>query len=141
MEGERKAGRSVVLDANPSSVLDFESFAEGLDFLSPVERHRVMIAGGEILDNLIREASPMDRRKLRVRVTRRRGSVLLAFYFRSPGFAAFSAGSLEFEPLFDHLDRRWRGLGLLMCRNLARRIAFRPGELLDRIFLEFDRQL
>jgi hypothetical protein len=25
-----------------------------------------------------------------------------------------------------------------MCRNLARRVAFRPGESLDRIFLDFD---
>jgi hypothetical protein len=25
-----------------------------------------------------------------------------------------------------------------MCRNLARRVVFRPGESMDRIFLEFD---
>jgi hypothetical protein len=130
--------RSVTLAARPSSVLGFESFADGLDFLSRAERYRVKIAGGEIIDNIIKHASPVLGFRLRARVRKARGTIALSFFFRAPGFAAFCAGSVEPEPLFDPKRRRWGGLGLVMCRNLARRISFRPGEAMDRIFLEFE---
>ena len=76
---------------------------------------------------------------MRVRAARRGGSVILAFYFRSTSFAAFAGGEgpASREPFFDPAHRRWRGIGLVMCRNLSTRLVFRPGSRMDRIFLEF----
>jgi hypothetical protein len=137
----RRAERSVVLDALPASVLDFEAFVEGNDFLSREERDRIKLAGSEILDNIVKHASPVLLCRIHARVARRGKTVLLGFYFQAPNFAAFAVGGdfqAPAEPLFDPERRRWRGMGLVMCRNLSRKISFRPGELMDRIFLEFD---
>jgi hypothetical protein len=141
----RRAVATVALEAAPASILAFEDFVDGLGFLTGPERDRLMLAGGEILDNIVKHAPPAGRGRIRARVSRGGGAaaptVLLGFFFRAPGFAAFasdeSLGAAP-EPLFDPAHRRWRGIGLVMCRNLARRVRFRPGELMDRIFLEFD---
>jgi hypothetical protein len=136
-----------VLEARTAAVMDFEDFVDSLGFLSIAERDRLKLAGGEILDNIVKHASPVagtspgETGRIVVRAARRGGSPSLAFYFRSPSFSAFAASSaseLATKPLFDPAHRRWRGIGLVMCRNLARRVVFRPGEAMDRIFLEFD---
>jgi hypothetical protein len=142
----RPGTATVTLDAEPSSILDFEDFVDGLDFLSAPERARMKIAGGELLDNIVKHSSPVAEFRIYARASRRdsrRGpAVLLSLFFRSPSFAAFAARSPSLdsapEPLFDPDNRRWRGIGLAMCRNLARRVAFRPGGRMDRIFVEFD---
>jgi hypothetical protein len=137
----RRTGRGVALEAKPASILAFEEFVEGLGFLAPPERDRIKVAGGEILDNLVRHAAPISGGRIRVRIRRRPDGAFLAFYFRSPSFAAFAGPggpwSADAEPLFDPAHRRWRGIGLAMCRNIARKLRFRPGERMDRIFLEF----
>jgi anti-sigma regulatory factor (Ser/Thr protein kinase) len=137
----RRAESGLVLDAKPASILAFEEFADRLEFLSPRERDRLKLAGGEILDNIVKHASPDLECRIHARAARRGGSILLAFYFRAPSFAAFAAarpGADPPEPLFDPARRRWRGIGLVMCRNLARKLRFRPGEVVDRIYLEFE---
>jgi anti-sigma regulatory factor (Ser/Thr protein kinase) len=137
-----RTGRSVSLEATPASILEFEDFVDSLDILSPKDRNRLKLAGGEILDNIVKHATPLESRGIEARASRSGGSILLAFYFRSPSFAVFAGEdgpwSVYPEPLFDPAHRRWRGMGLLMCRNLAKRLVFRPGESMDRIFLEFE---
>ncbi len=131
---------TVLLEAKTSSILDFERFVDGVDFLEPGERDRLKVAGGEILDNIVKHASPLYLRRIRARAARRGSTLMLGFYFRAPSFASFACGeplSGAAEPLFDPAFRRWRGIGLVMCRNLARKVVFRPGEMMDRIFLEF----
>jgi hypothetical protein len=138
---ERAAEATTTLKAECASILEFERFADGLEFLRPALRLALKIAGGEIFDNIVKHGPPPAGGLVTVRAGRRGGDLLLAFYFRSPAFAAFAReGDRELrsaEPLFDPAARRWRGLGLVMCRNLARKIRFRPGSALDRIYLEF----
>jgi hypothetical protein len=141
----RRSVATIALDAAPSSILDFESFIESLAFLSLRERYLLLIAGGEMLDNIVKHGFPLRDDRVVARVRRGEGSspITLAFYFNAQGFEAFALESSRYvsdKPLFDSAHRRWRGFGLVMCRNLARRVAFRPGERLDRIFLEFDSQ-
>lgn len=124
----------------PESVPAFEDFADGLLFLSPRERARIKLAGDEILDNIIRHSSPLERRRIAIRAARRGGNPYLFFFFRSsPGtaFADFAQGYPDHEPLFDPTRRRWRGMGLRMCRNLAKSVAARHGSAMDRIILAF----
>jgi hypothetical protein len=136
-----RTGATLALKAAPSSILAFEDFVDGLAFLSSRERNRLLLAGGEILDNIVKHSSPVLHNRIVARARKRRGSIYLCFYFRAPSFASFAAeDSLKAaaEPLFDPSHRRWRGIGLVMCRNLARCVRFRPGELMDRIVLEFE---
>ncbi len=141
MGSSLRAKASVALEARPESILAFEDFVSGLGFLSPLERDRLMLAGGEIFDNIVKHSFPVERRHIVARVKRGNDSLLLGFYFRAHSFAAFAAEDARSEspePLYDPAHRRWRGIGLVMCRNLSRRLVFRPGEAMDRIFLEFE---
>ncbi len=160
---QREAEATETLVATVAGVLDFEAFVDSLDFLDPQEAMRVKLAGGEIFDNLVRHAAPLSQSVILARCSRRSGKALvLAFYFRSPGFSRFAASALEgridacldeeggiseslgacandakAEPFFDPLIGRWRGIGLRMCRNLTASFLLRSGSFLDRIFLEF----
>lgn len=162
-ERRRSAEASDVLVASAAGILDFEEFIDSAAFLSHDERNRLKLAGGEIFDNLIRHAPPLEGGSVAVRCARRPGArPVLAFYFRSPAFADFAASSScgrtedggapeaeaagpgdlaktededEMAPFFDPLIGRWRGIGLRMCRNLSRSLLLRSGSRMDRIYI------
>jgi hypothetical protein len=139
----RTAEATTVLEAKTASILGYESFVDDLTFLSERDRCCLKLAGGEIFDNIIKHAAPVRGGRLITRAARRAGSrcILLGFYFSSKSFdsiAVEAAKTEEAKPVFDPTRRRWHGIGLVMCRNLARRVSFRPGETMDRIYLEFD---
>jgi hypothetical protein len=128
----------------PESVPAFEEFVERLAFLSPRERARIKLAGDEIVDNIIRHSAPLERRRLIVRIARRGGRPFMLFFFRaspSTAFADFASGYPDTVPLFDPARRRWRGMGLLMCRNLALKLTVRHGTMMDRIILSFPHEM
>jgi anti-sigma regulatory factor (Ser/Thr protein kinase) len=133
----RRREATLLLAATPASVLEYEDFIDALDFLGRRERDTLKLAGEEILDNLIRHSAPLEGGGIKVRAARRKDRIVLNFFFRSPGFAAFAAGCGDPEPLFDPHHRRWRGIGMVMCRNLALSIGLVPGSLVDRIFMVF----
>lgn len=129
-----------LIQPGPAAFEGFDGFVRGLGFLSPRERDSIIVAGDEVLDNLLThgEIGPAGVVAL---VRKRAGGVTLAFLAQShESFAAFAArggpGATE-APRFDEREGRWRGLGLTMCRNLASAVAYRPGERLDRVFLTF----
>ncbi|MBL8968765.1 MAG: hypothetical protein JNG85_17300 [Spirochaetaceae bacterium] len=134
----RLAEATAVLPAADRGVFAFESFVDGLGFLEPRERARVKLAGSEIFDNLMHHAAPLRGDAVTVRASLRGERCTLAFYFKSQTFGTrLGACEDEREPLFDPERRRWRGIGLKMCRNLAFKIRYRSGAALDRIYLEF----
>ena len=149
-ERRRSAEATEALVASAAGILDFEGFIDSVAFLSHDERNRLKLAGGEIFDNLIRHAPPLEGGSVVVRCSKRPGTrPLLAFYFRSPVFADFAACSScgrtedrttpdaedEMAPFFDPLIGRWRGIGLRMCRNLSRSLLLRSGSRMDRIYI------
>jgi len=118
----------------------YDGFIRSLHFLTEREACALIVAGDEVLDNL-RTHGEIGREGVIVLVRKRPVGLTLAFFVEShQAFAAF-AESLEREgvapPRFDALEGRWRGLGLSMCRNLARSLCYRPGAFIDRIFLRF----
>lgn len=133
----RAAEATVVLPAERAGILVFEDFVDELDFLEPEEARRLRLAGGEIFDNLVRHAAPLEGGAATLRAARRGGRAQLFFYFKSSRFAAYAARCGDHEPYFDSSSRRWHGMGLRMCRNLARRLVLRAGDLVDRIVLVF----
>jgi hypothetical protein len=142
----RRAEASTLLSPDRAGVFAFEEFIGGLPFLCPREAASMKLAGGELFDNLIRHASPLEGNLILLRAAKRRSGPYLAFFFKSPKFgryalehAAAAAGgeqALE-EPFFDPLIGRWRGIGVLMCRNLSSGLYLRSGEKVDRIYISF----
>lgn len=127
----------------PESVLAFERFVQDIPFLSHKERARVKLAGDEIIDNIMRHSPPLDNKPIITRIARRGGAVFLFFFFKAStptAFADFASGYRDAVPLFDPDRRRWRGMGLRMCRNLAQKLSVKHGSLMDRIILSFPRE-
>lgn len=142
----RMAEVSTILSSDREGVFAFEEFIDGLPFLSPREANAMKLAGGELFDNLIRHASPLDGNSIRVRAAKRGSGPYLAFFFKSPRFAPYALNHAAAggggqdpveEPFFDPAIGRWRGIGLLMCRNLSSGLYLRSGSRLDRIYISF----
>lgn len=138
----RAAEATARIPALPAGVFAFERFVDGLAFAGAGERNRLKLAGSEIFDNIMHHATPLEDGTVIVRAARRGGSLFLAFHFKSRTFAAYAAscadeGADAEGPTFDRERRRWRGIGLRMCRNLALSVRFRSGGRLDRIYLRF----
>jgi hypothetical protein len=132
----RKA--SLTIEALPESILEYEQFVDGLAFLTRRERLRLKLAGDEILDNLVWHAAPMEEDLVTILASSRKNGVYLYFFFRSPCFPAFASGCGDPEPFFDPAHGRWRGIGMVMCRNLSSALVMRSGSRVDRIILRFD---
>lgn len=133
----RIAEATAFLAAGREGVFAFEAFTEALLFLDRRERARLKLAGGEIIDNLIRHAAPLDRGIVAIRAARRGASVYLCFFFKSPTFAAYADRCVDHEPVYDRSARRWHGMGLRMCRNLSTSLHLRAGSRCDRIIIRF----
>ncbi|MBN2875108.1 MAG: hypothetical protein JXM71_08430 [Spirochaetales bacterium] len=119
----------------------YDRSVRALPFLSGNEASTLIVAGDEILDNLLThgEIGPGG---VCVVVRKRTSALSLAFFVEShEQFAAFAERASReprLPPRFDEREGRWRGLGLTMCANLAvQGISYRPGTLVDRIFLRF----
>jgi len=139
----RKPGRRVAdlrLGRDSPAVPAFEEFTATLEFLSSGERSVLTIAGDEVIENLIThgEVGPAG---IAVRVRKAPDrlilSVLVESHSRFADFAGEVASGELPGPRYNTELRRWHGLGLTMCRNLASRVSYRAGELTDRVILEF----
>ena len=109
-----------------------EAFVRGCSWLEADERNRALLVTGEIFDNLVKHARGGVRGRIVVRISKRRETTIL-FLFNEPGFAAFAANHRERKPFFDPTLHRYRGLGVIMCERLSRRIHFHPGSRRDAI--------
>jgi len=121
--------------------MHFEKFVHGAGFLSAREKNILLIAGNEVCDNLITHGE-VGFRGITCCIRKQKSIVILSFYVESHEifrqFAARFRSSPTREPRFDEKEKRWHGLGLTMCSNLAKKIRYRSGTKIDRVYLEFD---
>ncbi len=119
----------------------FDGFIRSIVYLSDAESLALIVTGNEIMDNLLTH-SEVGQAGITVLVRKRASGLTLAFFVEShPEFAGFSSSLDTGEPLrprFDQKERRWRGLGMTMCRNIATSVRYRPGLFVDRVILTFD---
>ena len=124
----------------PGAFDSFDGFIRALPFLSGGEVRALIVTGDEIIDNLLTHGE-VGASGVTVLVRKRAGGLTLGFFVQShPEFAAFSSCLDEMPPLgpyYDEGERRWHGIGLTMCRNIASSICYRPGLLFDRVLLTF----
>ncbi len=134
--------RSAVLPADPEAVPAFEDWLDTIPPTRPSLGNRIRLAGGEILDNIVRHSRPAGG-LIRVRLRASGDSARLSFSFRSESFRDFVRngpdarnGSIA-RTAYDPGSRRWRGLGLVMIARLTDDVRYRSGWPKDRIVAEF----
>ena len=119
---------------------EYDGFIRSLGFLEGREPAMLIVAGDEVLDNLITHGE-ISAAGVCVLVRKRRSGLTLGFFVDSHReFAEFAMSADDrggSRPRFDQRERRWHGLGLSMCRNIATSVRYRPGDLVDRVFLGF----
>ncbi len=119
----------------------FEAFVRQSGFLTEREKFLLLIAGNEVCDNLITHGE-VGFRGITCCIRKQNDRIILSFYVESHAifreFADWLKSSPTLEPRFDEKEKRWHGLGLTMCGNLAKSIRYRPGIKIDRVYLEFD---
>lgn len=116
---------------------EFERFVDGLECGDERARARLRLVGGELFDNLVSHAGPL-RGGISVRFGRNAdGRMTLAFAFRSARYRAWLKAPGPSLPSWSPDQKRWRGLGLIMVRNLASRVEHRAGPSGDRIVVTF----
>lgn len=124
----------------PAAFDSFDGFIRSLTFLSTGEICALIVSGDEIIDNLLTHGE-VGASGVHVLVRKRAAGLTLGFFVQShPEFAAFSScldAAQALGPYFDEGERRWHGIGLTMCRNIASSISYRPGSLFDRVLLTF----
>ncbi len=137
-KGQQKA--RIKIPNSPEAVMRFEAFVRSLGFLSEREKMLLLIAGDEVVDNLLNHGE-VGRQGIRAAARKRLSGITLGIFVQShKRFAEFAACLDEDPPSGPRYNpslRRWHGLGLTMCRNLARTVHYRAGERMDRVFLEF----
>ncbi len=115
----------------------FERFIDGLECGDGSARARLRLVGGELFDNLATHAAPL-RGGMSVRFGRNSaGRMTLAFTFRSARYRAWLKAPGPSLPSWSPAEKRWRGLGLIMVRNLSSRVEHRAGPSGDRIVVTF----
>lgn len=137
-----RPGRSRVRLYPCAAIFDeYDGFIRSLGFLRGRESAMLIVAGDEVLDNLITHGE-ISAAGVCVLVRRRRSGLSLAFFVDNhrefEEFARSVGDHAGARPRFDQREGRWHGLGLTMCRNIASSVSYRPGDLVDRVFLSFD---
>ncbi|MBU0928996.1 MAG: hypothetical protein KKA67_14700 [Spirochaetes bacterium] len=126
--------------SGPGTFDEYDGFVRSLPFVTRREACALVVAGDEIVDNLLTHGE-IGAAGVLVLVRKRRSGLTLAFFVDShEEFSSFSSGLDRGDPTaarFDEREGRWHGLGLTMCRNIASRVRYRPGLRVDRVFLEF----
>jgi len=124
----------------PEAFGAYDEFIRSLGFITGGEACALIVAGDEIMDNLLTHGE-ISGAGVTVLVRKRASGLTLAFFVDSHReFAEFSSFLDQGEtsgPRFDAKARRWRGLGLTMCRNIDSKVAYRPGSRVDRVILTF----
>lgn len=119
----------------------FDGFIRSITYLTDEESLALIVTGNEIMDNLLTH-SEVGHAGITVLVRKRVSGLTLAFFVEShTEFAEFSSSLDPEEPVrlrFDQKERRWRGLGMTMCRNIATAVRYRPGLSVDRVILTFN---
>jgi anti-sigma regulatory factor (Ser/Thr protein kinase) len=128
----RKAQKA--FPARLKALLGLEAFISSVPWLSQDEKNRALIIAGETFDNIVCHSDLRSYHRIRVRVSKGR-DVRLLILFKDPGFKRFARNVPEIKPYFDSTQHRYRGLGVLMCKELSRSIRYRAGSRYDSILV------
>jgi len=115
-----------------------EAFMARCDFLGETERLRATLVVSELFDNIVMHSRSRRGGTVRSGVlisVSKDKLVRVLLRYRTGNFAEIIRANRTVLPHFDTGSRRYRGLGLRMCRNLSSSIRFRRGLLNSSIII------
>jgi len=115
--------RSIIVEDHLRDVMDIEDFLFGIHELTPVERDRLLIITSEIFDNILTHSENLGT-WIKIRVYKNT-SLSVVFLFRSSNFENLANLARANRVYYDSASKRYRGLGLTMCKNLTRSIRYK----------------
>jgi len=115
-----------------------EAFMLQCDFLGETERLRATLVASEFFDNIVIHSrdrrGDASRSRVVVCVSKRK-RIQIRLSYRTANFSEIIRANRTVLPHFDTASRRYRGLGLRMCRNLSSSVSFRQGLLKSTIII------
>lgn len=114
-----------------------ERFIFECDFLSQTEKNRSVLIATEYFDNIVSHSKPASSGCVTIFLSKNAatGKALIQIRYATLNFREMIRASRTTKPHYDTSDRRYRGLGLRMCGNLARDIKYRKGLLKSSIII------
>jgi hypothetical protein len=111
-----------------------EEFVFSCPFLEGGERNRAVLLATEYFDNIVAHSRSISTGDVSVAVDKSaRTSIVLRY--RTCNFSEMVRANRTTKPHFDLASGRYRGLGLLMCRNLASSIHYKKGLLKSSVII------
>jgi anti-sigma regulatory factor (Ser/Thr protein kinase) len=118
--------------ADRAQLVTLEGFISACPLLSGRERDKAIIVATECFDNIVTHGRCAPRSLVTVRVTSGDETVIdLAYAIKA--FDRVVASHNPVRPYYDPETRRYRGLGLLRCKNLTKKRSYRKGLFKGRI--------
>jgi len=111
-----------------------EKFIAACPFLDASEINRALLVTTEFFDNIVAHSRCFNAGKVAITLEKA-AAVIIRLSYRTCNFLEMVRADGTTKPYFDGADRRYRGLGLLMCRNLAGGIHYRKGLLKSSIII------
>jgi len=131
VRGEKRHEKLAPVLANLPAL---EDFVRDCDFLSLQERDKALLVATEYFENIVSYNKCPVSRDITVRVEKgKRLSVVLSY--ATCNFAELIRSSKSIRPHYDADIQRYRGLGLLMCKNIAKSIRYRKGLLNSSVLI------
>ena len=125
---------TVTLAGSPEEGLRLEAFIDSLG-LPQDQRSRLLIVATELFENVCRHSGLIgDRVTVSVR---RGGAMTLLILFKSSGFAEYVRSGGGIEPRYSRAEKRYRGLGTRMVKNLSQSVHLHPGTDTDGYLVTF----
>jgi len=85
-----------------------------------------MLLATECFDNIVEHGRGFSFCRVSIGISRSIATKIVLRY-RARNFDEAIKASRSIEPYYDAVSRRYRGLGLLMCRNLSLSIIYKKG--------------
>ncbi len=115
------------------SILRLEKFIDTHSDLGGRERMRLKLAATEVFENILMHNRSLFNMPVTMYLCQEASPRLYVRYY-SLNVWSSSLPESRLTPYYDKTTRRYRGLGLRMCSNLARSIVFRKG-LFKRVII------
>ncbi|HNY21073.1 MAG TPA: hypothetical protein PKO22_02875 [Treponemataceae bacterium] len=131
MRGERRQEKLAPVLAN---LVALEGFVRDCDFLTPQERDKALLVATEYFENIVSYNKCPVTRDITVSVEKGRHLTVVLSY-STCNFGELVRSSKSIRPHYDADIRRYRGLGLLMCKNIAKSIRYRKGLLNSSVLI------
>ncbi len=121
-----------------SNIPVLESFIDNCRFLAPSARNRLTLIATEIFDNVVTHNRFPLRLPVSIAVCGDE-SIRMRISYATLNFFEMVRANRTTSPHFDRESGRYRGIGLRMCRNLAKSLRFRAGLFRGTIEITIER--